>query len=46
MTEAALNYGAGTEKLFRAISEGYDRWKDHPGALLAIVFGEALAVKP
>ena len=46
MTETALKYGAGTEEQFRLISEGYDRWKDHPGALLAIAFGEALAVKP
>ena len=46
MTEAALNYGAGTEELFRSLAVGIDRWRDHPGALCAIAFGEALAFKP
>ena len=46
ITETALSYGAGTEELFRRIGEAYDRWRDHPGALCALAFGEALAVKP
>ena len=46
LTETVLSYGAGTEELFRLLEEGYDRWKEHPGAVCAVAFGEALAVKP
>ena len=46
ITETALSYGAGTEELFRLLGEGYDRWQDHPGAVCAVAFGEAIAVKP
>ena len=46
MTATALSYGAGTEELFRRLGEGYDRWKEHPGAVCAVAFGEAIAVKP
>ena len=46
MTAAALRYGASTEALIESIRAGYDRWKDHPGALCGLAFGEAVAGKP
>ena len=46
LTATVLSYGAGTEELFRRLEEGYDRWKDHPGAVCAVAFGEAVAYKP
>ena len=46
LTETALSYGAGTEELFRLLGEGFDRWKEHPGAVCAVAFGETLAVRP
>ena len=46
ITEAAIKYGAATEDLRNAISVAYDRWKEHPGALCGVAFGEAVANKP
>ena len=46
ITEAAIKYGASTRELCDAISAAYDRWKDHPGALCGLAFGEAVAGKP
>ncbi len=46
ITEAAIKYGAATQDLCDAISVAYDRWKEHPGALCAVAFGEAVANKP
>ncbi len=46
ITEAAIKYGAATEELCDAIGAAYDRWKDHPGALCGLAFGEAVAGKP
>ena len=46
ITEAAIKYGAATEELVTAIGDAYDRWKDHPGAVCGLAFGEAVAGKP
>ena len=46
VTEAAIKYGAATAELCSAISDAYDRWKDHPGAFCGLVFGEAVAGRP
>ncbi len=46
ITEAAIKYGAATEELCKAIGVAYDRWRDHPGAICGVAFGEAVANKP
>ena len=46
ITEAAIKYGASTAKLCDQIRDAYDQWKEHPGALCALAFGEAIANKP
>ena len=46
ITEAAIKYGAATEALCNAIGVAYDRWKEHPGAICGVAFGEAIANKP
>ncbi len=46
ITEAAIKYGAATEGLVKAVRDAYDRWKDHPGAICGVAFGEAVANKP
>ncbi len=46
IVEAAIKYGATTRELCDAIADAYDRWKDHPGAVCGVAFGEAVAGKP
>ena len=46
MTETALQYGATTMELSNAIAEAYQRWKDDPGAVCGVAYGEAVAWKP
>ena len=46
ITEAAIKYGAATPELCSQIDYAYDRWKDHPGAMCALAYGEAIANKP
>ena len=46
MTDAALKYGASTEAIIENIRGAYDRWKDDPGAVCGLAFGEAVAGKP
>ncbi|MCY4583820.1 MAG: class I SAM-dependent methyltransferase [Chloroflexi bacterium] len=46
ITEAAIKYGAATRELCDSIADAYSRWKDDPGALCAIAFGEIVAGKP
>lgn len=46
ITEAAIKYGATTPELCNNIRTAYDRWRDHPAAICALVFGEAVAGKP
>ncbi len=46
ITEPAIKYGAATEALVQQIHEAYERWKEHPGALCGIAFGEVVAGKP
>ena len=45
-TESALHYGAATVGLLERTRAAYDRWKDHPGALCVLVYGEAVGIKP
>ena len=45
-TETAISYGASTDNLVETVRAAYDRWKDHPAALCALAFGEAVASKP
>ncbi len=46
VTEAAIKYGAATRELCDRIADAYSRWKDVPGALCGIAFGEVVAEKP
>ena len=46
MEDIALQYGASTVELTEAIRVAYQRWKDDPGAMCALAFGEAVAYKP
>ena len=46
ITEAAIKYGASTQELCDQIADAYERWKDHPGAVCGVAFGEAVANKP
>ena len=46
VTEAAIKYGASSENLVEDLRAAYDRWKEHPAALFAFAYGEALANKP
>ena len=46
ITEAAIKYGASTPELIERIRSAYHRWKDHPGAICGIAFGEVVAGKP
>ena len=46
ITQAAIKYGASSPELVDRIREAYVAWKDHPGALCNLAFGEAVASKP
>ena len=46
MEEIAVHYGAATVELTESIRVAYLRWKDDPGAMCGLAFGEALAYKP
>ena len=46
MTETALQYGASTVELAEAIRVAYQRWRDDPGAMCGLAFGETVAYKP
>ena len=46
IVEAAIKYGAATRELFDNIKAAYAKWRDHPGAMLGLVYGEAVAGKP
>ncbi|MDE0231447.1 MAG: methyltransferase domain-containing protein [bacterium] len=46
ITEAAIKYGAATEKLCDDIRVAYGKWRGHPGAFAGIAYGEAVANKP
>ena len=46
IAEAAIKYGAASKSLVNDLQAAYDRWKDHPGALFAFAYGEAIARKP
>ena len=44
--EAAVKYGAATEDLLEQISEAVEAWRLHPGALVGVAFGRAIAIRP
>ena len=46
VAEAAIKYGASSESLVNNLQAAYDKWKEHPGALFAFAYGEAMASKP
>lgn len=46
ITEAAIKYGASTQALCDEVAEAYARWRDDPGAMVGIAFGQAIANKP
>ena len=46
ITEAAIKYGAATQKLCDDIRAAYAQWQEHPGAFTAVAYGEAIANKP
>ena len=46
ITEAAIKYGAATEKLCTDIKVAYEKWREHPGAICCVAFGEAIANSP
>ena len=46
ITEAAIKYGAATEKLCNDIKFAYEKWREHPGAICCLAFGEAIANNP
>lgn len=46
ISEAAMKYSAATSELLGDLSAANDEWKDHPGAITAVAFGEAIAIKP
>ena len=46
IAQAAISYGAATERGCARIAEAYDRWLRHPGAWMAQAYGEATGYKP
>ncbi len=46
ISEAAIEYGAATQRLCNDIVEAYDEWSKQPGALVAVAYGEVIAQKP
>ncbi len=46
VTAAATQFGLATQEQFDQWREGLEEWKNHPGAVGAIGFGEAIATKP
>lgn len=46
IVNAAIKYGASTEALCNRIRVDYARWKDHPGAVCGLAFGEVVAGNP
>ena len=43
---AATKFGLATEEQFDEWREGLEVWKNHPGAVGALGFGEAIATRP
>ena len=46
ITEAAIKYGASTREMADAIASAYAAWREDPGALCSLAYGEAVAGKP
>ncbi len=43
---AAIKFGLATQEQFDEWRVGLDEWKDDPGAIGALAFGEAIGAKP
>ena len=46
IADAARDYGAMTEDMKLAVARCLEEWRRDPGALAAVAFGQALAVRP
>ena len=46
ISEAAIKYGAATEEMCDELRSAHDLWKAHPGAMVGVAYGEAIAAKP
>ena len=46
VTEAAIKYGAATREMCDEMHRAHNRWKEHPGAVIGIAYGYAVATKP
>ena len=46
IVEAAISYGASTPGFADALVEAFRQWKERPGAICGIAFGEAIATNP
>ncbi len=46
ITEAAIQYGAATRQVCDEIRVAAEKWRAHPGAIIGVAFGEAVAGKP
>ncbi len=46
VVEGAIKYGATSRELADRTARAYDEWKDDPGAVSGVAFGEAIAAKP
>ena len=46
ITEAAIKYRAATRQVCDDIRAAAEKWRAHPGAIIGVAFGEAVANKP
>ena len=46
ITGAAIQYGAATRHLCEELRFSSELWREHPGALVGVAFGEVVATKP
>ena len=44
--EGSIKFGASTRELAGRIAEAYEVWRNEPGAISGVAFGEAIANKP
>ena len=44
--EGSIKFGASTRELAGRIAEAYEMWRQEPGAISGVAFGEAIANKP
>ena len=46
VTEAAIKYGAATREMCDELHRAHNKWRAHPGAMIGIAYGYAVATKP